>query len=212
MSHFGLQNKDGSLQANKNISGAQKESMLWHLELGMHMSHVHCLTKVSVMHEPNERVSAVEWVIVPKVNVAANCEITLCKSCNLSRARQRKAKVVRSKATKSSVGAISQDKYVYGDFVSMDQCVVKEPDQLPTGLSRDTDHNRFHGGTILCDASLKYIFIKNQVSLGAGKAILSKHDFESWLWDTARVVVKYYHSGNGVFTAETFTDSCKEEG
>ena len=151
-------------------------------------------------------------VIVPKLNAAANCEVPLCQSCNLSRARQKKAKVVRSKAIESSIGAISRDKYVPGDFVSMDQYVVKEPGRLPTGFGREAEHNMFHGGTIFRDACSKYIFIKNQVSLGAGETISAKNEFETWLWDTARVAVKHYHSDNGVFTAESFTDSCKEEG
>ena len=75
---FGLQNKDVSLQANKNLSGAQKELMLWHLKLGVSMSHVQRLMKVSEMHEPNGRVSVMDRVIVPKLNAAANCEVPLC--------------------------------------------------------------------------------------------------------------------------------------
>ena len=39
-----------------------------------------------------------------------------------------------------------------------------------------------------------------------------KNKFESWLWDTARVSVKHYHCDDGVFTADAFTGSCKEEG
>ena len=210
--HFGLQNRDVCLQSNKNLSRAQKELMLWHFKLGVSMSHVQRLMKVSEMHEPNGRVSVMDRVIVPKLNAAANCEVPLCQSCNLSRARQKKAKVVRSKAIESSIGAISRDKYVPGDFVSMDQYVVKEPGRLPTGFGREAEHNMFHGGTIFCDACSKYIFIKNQVSLGAGETISAKNEFETWLWDTARVAVKHYHSDNGVFTAESFTDSCKEEG
>ena len=50
------------------------------------------------------------------------------------------------------------------------------------------------------------------MSLGAGETISAKNEFEKWLWDTARVAVKHYYSDNGVFTAEWFTDSCKEEG
>ena len=74
----------------------------------------------------------------------------------------------RSKEIKSSAGAISCDKYVPGDFVSMDPYVVKEPGRLSTVICREADHNMFHGGTIFHDAHSKYIFIKSQVSLGAG--------------------------------------------
>jgi hypothetical protein len=91
-------------------------------------------------------------VIIPKVNAAANCEILQCTSCNLSRARQHKTEVVKSKAIESSVGAISCNKYVPGDFFSMDQYVVKEPCSSPTDFGREAEHNMFHGGTIFCDA------------------------------------------------------------
>ena len=56
--------------------------------------------------------------------------------------------MVKSKAVKSSVGAISLDKYFPGDCVSMDQYVVKESGRLSNGFGREADHNMFHGGTI----------------------------------------------------------------
>ena len=71
--------------------------------------------------------------------------------------------MVRPKATKSNAGAISRDKYVSGDFVSMDQYVVKELGRLPTGFGREADHSMFHGGTILCDAAVKHYHSDNGV-------------------------------------------------
>jgi len=35
--------------------------------------------------------------------------------------------------------------------------------------------------------------------------------FEEWLWEEAHAKVKHYHSDNGIFTAETFRQSCEEE-
>ena len=62
------------------------------------------------------------------------------------------------------------------------------------------------------DAVSKYIHVRNQVSLGAGETFTTKRDFEDFLWETARVSMKHYHSDNGVFTAEMFKESCKEDG
>ena len=89
---------------------------------------------------------------------------------------------------------------------------MKTPRILPSGYGREADHNMFHGGTIFRDAASKYIFVKNQVSLGAGETVAVKREFEDWLWGEARVFVKQYHSDNDVFKAEMFTDSCKEDG
>ena len=50
------------------------------------------------------------------------------------------------------------------------------------------------------------------VFLGAGETIQAKNEFETWLWEEARLQVKHYHSDNGVFNAKMFTDNCKEEG
>ena len=53
---------------------------------------------------------------------------------------------------------------------------------------------------------------KRQVSLGAGETVTAKREFEEWLWEEARVAVKHYHSDNGVFKSEYFTQSCSEDG
>ena len=84
VNHFGLQNKDCSLLENKNISESQKELMPWHLKLGVSMSHVQRLMKVSEKHELNERISVMDKVLVPKLTAAENYEIPLRQSCNLS--------------------------------------------------------------------------------------------------------------------------------
>jgi hypothetical protein len=66
----------------------------------------------------------------------------------MSRAKQRKPEVKKSKAVPEEVGALSREKYETGDFVSMDQYVVKTPGRLPTGYGRESHTNMFHGGTI----------------------------------------------------------------
>ena len=199
-------------EENQNLSGAQKELLLWHWKLGISMHHIQELMKVSEMKEPNGAVSVKDRVIVPKLSSAATCDIPVCQSCELSRAKQRKAPVVKAKVNESSEGAISRDQYQPGDFVSIDQYVVKTPGRLPTGFGQESEQNMYHGGTIFRDAASKYIHVSNQVSLGAGETVLSKRNFEDWLWEEARLRIKHYHSDNGVFTAELFTDACKEDG
>ena len=95
--------------------------------------------------------------------------------------------------------------------MSLDQYVVKAPGCLPTGFGKESLTNMFHGGTIFRDASSKYIHVQNQVSLGAGETVNAKMRFEDWLWGTSHACVKHYHSDNGIFMAEAFCDSCKED-
>ena len=94
----------------------------------------------------------------------------------------------------------------------MDQYVVRNLGYLSTGYGRESDTNMFHGGTLFCDAASKYIYVQNQVSLGAGETVTAKREFEEWFYEEAKVVVKYYHSNNGVFNSGIFTESCKEDG
>ena len=108
-------------------------------------------------------------------------------------------------------GILSSEKYETGDFVSMDQYVVKTLGQLPSGYGRESNVNMFHGGTIFHDAASKLIHIENQVSLGAGETLTAKLQFEEWLWEAVTVQVKHNHSDNGIFAAEEFRHQCKED-
>eukprot|EP00804_Cyclotella_cryptica_P001025 CCRYP_008339-RA/>CCRYP_008339-RA protein AED:0.22 eAED:0.23 QI:0/-1/0/1/-1/1/1/0/190 len=135
----------------------------------------------------------------------------MCQSCQLSWAKQRKPKTTRSKAIPEASSAITRDDYHVGDFVSLDQYVVKTPGRLPTGYGRESITDMFHGGTIFRDAASKYIHVQNQVSLGAGETVNAKIGFEEWLWEQSCLSVKHYHSDNGVFAAKLFKDACKEE-
>ena len=196
---------------NQNLNSAEKELLLWHWKLGIGMKRVQELMRCVEVREPSGAVTVMDRVIVPKIKSAANCPIPVCCSCQLSRAKLRKPKVVKTKAVKESEGSLSREQYQPGDFVSLDQYVVPTPGRLPTGYGREHAHNMFHGGTIFRDAGSKYIHVKNQVSLGAGETVNAKIEFEEWLWEEARIAVKHYHSDNGIFTSESFRESCDEE-
>ena len=59
----------------------------------------------------------------------------------------------------------------------MDHFVVSNSGQLLTGFGQDGDNSQFHGETIFNNAATGAIWVKNQVSLGAGKIILVKTHF-----------------------------------
>ncbi len=56
--------------------------------------------------------------------------------------------------------------------------MVKTPGRQLEGYGHESNSNRYHGGTIFNDAATGVIWIKNQISLGAGEAILAKEVFE----------------------------------
>ncbi len=81
----------------------------------------------------------------------------------------------------------------------MDLYVVREPGQLLTGYNCDHKANMFHSGTIFCDAASKVIYDENQISLVAGKTIMSKLCFKEFLWEQSPDCVNNYHNNNGFF-------------
>ena len=82
-------------------------------------------------------------VIVPTINVVSNCEAPKCESCELERAKLKKSKVIKSKEAKYLEGAISRNKYQIGDFVSMDQYIVKTTYSLHAGYGRYFESSRY---------------------------------------------------------------------
>jgi len=57
---------------------------------------------------------------------------------------------------------------------------------------------QFTGGMLFVDHCTKFMFVYNQVSLGAGKTLVAKQTFESIL-NSFGLAVSNYHGDNGVF-------------
>jgi hypothetical protein len=145
--------------ANANLlNSAQEELLLLHWKLNISMQQVQELMRVVEAEEPGRWVSDKDRVICPRIRAAAKCPISLCQSCQMSRAKQRKPEVKKSKAVPEEAGALMQEHYETGDFVSLDQYVVKTPGWLPTGFGQESYTNMFHGGNIFRDVGSKYIW------------------------------------------------------
>ena len=128
--------------------------------------------------DTNGREFTVPPFIVPKFASTPNCPIPHCQSCEFSRQVRRNPNVKTSKAIPEKEGALSRDCYEASDFVSVDQFVIQTPGLLFTGFGHESDINRFHGGTIITDAAIGIIWVKNQVSLGTGETVMVKIRFE----------------------------------
>lgn len=196
---------------NPNLTGGQKELLLWHWKLGISMSRIQELMVPHQAIDSNGLRDMMPSVITPKFPTAATCPIPRCASCELARARRRSPAVMKQQAIEEKQGILSANKYLPGDLVSMDQFVSGTPGRLYSGYGREAPQNRFQGGTIFNDAASGAIWVENQVSLGAGETICSKERFEEWLYDLCCIEVKQYHSDNGVFAASEFRDDCKSK-
>ena len=67
-------------------------------------------------------------MIQPKFSAATSCPVPTCTSCELSRVKSCNPKVIKQEAIKERQVVLAWDKCEAGDFVSVDQFVVKTPD------------------------------------------------------------------------------------
>lgn len=89
----------------------------------------------------------------------------MCEVCSLARAKRRSPKVVRQEeAVKEKEAILSWDKYEAGDFVSMDQFIVKTPGRLLEGFGQEGANNRFHG-VVLSSMMLLLVFCGLRIKL-----------------------------------------------
>lgn len=198
-------------EANVNLSGPQKELLLWHWKLGCDMKKIQDMMRGRKYKEESGVVREEPPQIKPTFASTPNCAIPKCTACQLAKMRRRNPKVARIKALPEREGALSRDRYEVGDFVSADQFVCNTPGRLLTGYGREGSDNRYHGGTIFNDAASGIIWVECQVSLGAGETIMAKVRFEEWLWNQAAAEIKHLHSDNGIFTADMFVKDCRDK-
>jgi hypothetical protein len=72
------------------------------------------------------------------------------------------------------------------------------------GFGHKNAHDKLQGCTIFQDSATGIIWVESQVSLGAGETIMSKLQFEEWLWEIASAETSHLHSDNGVFASGMF--------
>ena len=152
---------------------------------------------------PNGKHSLIPTMTKPKLVSISNCPVLKCTSCELPCAKKHNPQVVWQHAIKEKKGILALNKFHADDFISMDQFVVSTSGWLLTAYGWEGNHNRFYGWTILNDAATGAIWVKNQVSLGAGEIIMAKTCFKEWLGDLACAEIKH-HSNNGVFAPDVF--------
>ena len=199
------------VESNQNLSAGQKELLLWHWKLGISMHRVQELMKGHKAVDPFNKTTFFQPVITPRHPSAATCPVPACEICSIANAKRRSPQVVRQEAVKEKEAILAWNRYEAGDFVSMDQFVVRTPGRRLHSSGKESDSDKYHGGTIFNDAATGLIWIEHQVSLGAGETLLAKESFEQWLFDNGGVTIKHVHSDNGVFSADVFVDDCKKK-
>jgi len=98
-----------------------------------------------------------------------------------------------------------------GQTVSMDQYISTTPGNLPHTKGEESSALKYTGGTLFVDHCSKFMYIYNQVSLGAGETLVGKCSFDSTL-SSFEFTVLNYHGDNRIFASRDFKDDCRTIG
>lgn len=200
-----------SNDTNRNLSGPQKELLLWHWKLCVNMRHVQELMRSWLYQLPDRDEVALPPIILTRHPTTRSCSIPLCLSCKFATLKTRTPKVRLYTPVEESEGVLKSNKYEPGDMVSSDQFDVAVPGHMLKGFGQND--MGYNGGTMYVNSASNYVHVEHQTSMGAGETVLGKERFEQSMWNLAGVTVKHYHSDNGIYNiSEGFRDSCREHG
>ncbi len=93
-----------------------------------------------------------------------------------------------------------------GECVSADQCMSSYPGRLPHTHGKEKGSLQYTGGTVFCDHYSSYVFLANQVSLGTGETLQSKHAFQQHAYNLGVSEIKSFRSDNNPFTSEEWME------
>ena len=108
-------------------------------------------------------------------------------------------------------GNLKKDSLSVGSMVSTDQFVSSLKGRLPNTYGRESDSDKFMGGTVFIDEASNYIAVHNQVSLGLEETLRGKHRFERDALQHG-ISIKGYRGDNGIYRAQGFVDDLTKMG
>ena len=90
--------------SNANLTGPQRELLLWHWKLGVSMTRIQQITVEHEAVDANNESVIMPQVIKPRYKSTSSCPIPLCATCELARAKRRNPKVVQQKSNSREGG------------------------------------------------------------------------------------------------------------
>ena len=148
--------------------------------------------------------------ITPKDKGQLSCQIPLCGTCAIAKARRRAPRQNHTTPNVSVVDKIRADDLQPGDCFSVDQYESSVRGRLTNTQGRESQSSKHCGGTIFFDHASGKIFVRHQPNLTGTATVLSKRDVERECL-THGVIVKKYHTDNGVFKSTEFENSLEED-
>ena len=189
---------------NLNLTGSQKELLLWHWKLGH--ANMHWVQFLAAVPWRTNSSDPPPKVILPSRpgSRMSSCERPLCTACQLSKQSHRTREGAKQ-CTGGLDAAIRRTSLVLGDQVSMDQYQSSFPGRLPHTKGREKKKDQYTGGTIFVDHASQFVAIMHQISLKVGETLRSKRKFEQIMRDHG-VKVKSYRADNVPFGNKLFRE------
>jgi hypothetical protein len=106
-------------------------------------------------------------------------------------------------AKEAKDGSFKANHLKLGEMISTDQYILKKLGRLPHRRRKESDKERYVGGTIYINEASGLLFVQHQVSLNAAETIQGKHLFEREA-GTCGVSIRNYHEDNGVYKSADF--------
>ena len=185
---------------NINITGSQKELLLWHQRLG------HCsMAKIqSLLSTPNNQSTS---ILLPKLPRVTTCDHPRCEACQYAKQKRRVPPSHVSRPVSEREGGLSSGILDPGQRVSCDLYQSTIRGRLPHTKGLESDDMKYCGGTIFYDIASRFVFVRHQPNLTGAMAIQSKHSLENFA-STFGIKIKEYLSDNHPFRSKEFVQDC----
>ena len=201
-------------EMNQNLMKAQRELLQWHWKLG----HLRFQWLQELMRPKNPKSmrhfddsELLAPVIETKTPTARSCAAPLCAACQLGRMNRIGVGMSIEKKKSEKYMELKKDHLQPGQVISIDQYVSSTRGRLPDTHGKEKQDDKYSGGTLIVDHASGVIFLWHQVSLRAGKTIITKKLFEWWAAQHG-VRIEKYHGDNGIFTSKEFAEHLEQKG
>ncbi|KAG7345831.1 hypothetical protein IV203_033362 [Nitzschia inconspicua] len=185
---------------NLNLTGSQKELLLWHHRLG----HVAMKTIQSPLACPHDKSKPILQATRPRVTT---CEPPRCEACQYAKQKRRLPSTQISRPISEREGGISRDVLDPGQLVSCDLYQSTVRGRLQHTKGHESDDMKLCGGTIFYDIASQFVFLRHQSNLTGAMAVQSKHSLENFASEFG-IKIKEYLSDNHPLRSHEFVQDC----
>ena len=190
---------------NKNLDPLQKELLKWHFRLG-HIS------MAAIQHLLGTGTLAHSYSMKNLHHRASKCDKPKCASCEFGKGKRRPTPGKLEKVDRKNDGALTKEKLLPGQAVSVDHFICSTKGRLYTTAGKSADSKMYSGGALFIDHALKAVFVNMQIGMTTHETLGSKLEFENWLQDHGAVAQSYLTDNASCFTNDEYTNELKSFG